>query len=98
VTPFRSRLFEPAAAQQRPIQPVAVYYRSAGASCRELAFIGEETFLHHLLRVLGEPSIDAYVRFCTPIAAGRNTDRREAAEQARQAVATALEQARNRGE
>lgn len=91
VAVFRSRLFAPAIEVERMIQPVAIYYRSPDLPCAKLAFIGEESFVHHFLRLLGEPFIDVYVRFCDPIPVERSTDRRQLAEQAQHAVAEALE-------
>jgi 1-acyl-sn-glycerol-3-phosphate acyltransferase len=88
VLPFKSRLYDPAIEKQMPVQAVALYYRSPTKTSAELAFINKESFMHHLVRMLGEKHIDVRVRFCEPVAtAGR--ERKEVAEITEQQVTEA---------
>ncbi len=68
VLTFKTRFYDPAIEQGIPIQPVALHYSSPQRSCAEIAFINDESFLVHMLRMLGEPYIDARVRFCSQVA------------------------------
>jgi 1-acyl-sn-glycerol-3-phosphate acyltransferase len=89
VMTFKTRFYDPAIEDGVPIQPIALYYSSPYRSCAELAFVNNETFLTHMLRMLGEPYIDARVRFCAPVqTAGRN--RHELGETTQAAVEQAL--------
>jgi 1-acyl-sn-glycerol-3-phosphate acyltransferase len=73
VMTFKTRFYDPAIEDGVPIQPIALYYSSPRRSCAELAFVNNESFMVHMIRMLGEPYIDARVRFCAPVAtAGRN--------------------------
>jgi 1-acyl-sn-glycerol-3-phosphate acyltransferase len=73
VMPFKTRFYDPAIEDGVQIQPIALYYSSPHRSCAELAFVNNESFMVHLIRMLGEPYIEARVRFCAPVKiAGRN--------------------------
>lgn len=91
VLPFKSRLFEPAVDLSVPVQPVAIRYTGPGVTCRELAFVGDESFLAHLWRTLGEPYIDVRLHFGRPITSD-HSERRDLARQAQNAVAGAIRQ------
>lgn len=88
---FRTRLFEPAIDLGIPIQPIAIYYQSRNLSCKELAFIDQETLLGHGLRTLAEPVIDVVVHFGEPIPTAADKHRRELGQLAEQRVAESLQ-------
>lgn len=86
---FKTRFYDPAIESHVPIQPIALYYNSPWRSCEELAFINHEPFVAHMLRLIGEPYIDAHLRFCTPVqTVGR--DRHELGEVTQDEVEKAL--------
>ncbi len=73
VMTFKTRFYDPAIEDGVPIQPIALYYTSPHRSCAELAFVNNESFMAHMIRMLNEPYIDAHVRFCAPVVtAGHN--------------------------
>jgi 1-acyl-sn-glycerol-3-phosphate acyltransferase len=73
VMTFKTRFYDPAIEDGVQIQPIALYYSSPHRSCAELAFVNNESFMTHMIRMLGEPYIDARVRFCAPVStAGRD--------------------------
>ena len=78
VLPFRSRLYEPAIEVDVPIQAVAIHYHSADMPLKGLAFVDNESFLRHAIRVLGAKTIDVTVHFCEPVVAAQR-QRRELA-------------------
>ncbi|HEY3486979.1 MAG TPA: 1-acyl-sn-glycerol-3-phosphate acyltransferase [Gammaproteobacteria bacterium] len=67
VMTFKTRFYDPAIENGVPIQPIALHYSSPRKSCAELAFVNNENFLTHMVRLLGEPYIDARVRLCAPV-------------------------------
>lgn len=89
VKPFRTRLFEPAIDMALPLQPVAIHYSCHGKLCKDLAFIGDDTFLSHAWRLLGEKRIDVFVHFCESIDT-RAADRRELGQMAQARIVEAL--------
>lgn len=89
VKPFRTRLFEPAIEMGLPIQPVAVHYSCEDKVCKDLAFIGEEHFVAHAWRMLGEKQVEVLVHFCEQIDS-RGRDRRELGKQAQMEIVEAL--------
>ena len=91
VKSFRSRLLEPAIQLSIPIQPVAIWYRGKNKSCRELAFVNDESFVSHFYRTLAESQIEAYVHFCQPINTKQNDDWREIGRKAQKLVAEKLD-------
>lgn len=89
VLPFKTRFYEPAIEDRVPIQPLALYYSSPRRPCAEIAFVNNESFMVHMLRLLGDPYIDVRVRFCEPVkTAGR--DRRELGDITQREVEQAL--------
>jgi 1-acyl-sn-glycerol-3-phosphate acyltransferase len=87
--PFFPRLLAGAIEAGAAVQPVAVLYPSAGRVHPTAPFVDDESFSSHLWRVLGDPGIEAEVRFCTPLAAGGG-DRKALAREARAAIAAEL--------
>lgn len=89
VMTFKTRFYEPAIEDGVPIQPLALYYSSPHRSCAEIAFVNNESFMVHMMRLLGEPYMEAKVKFCEPVATpGR--DRRELGEITQSEVEQAL--------
>lgn len=86
---FHPRLMAPAIAVGRPLRPAAIRYRDEQGLDPVAPFIGEETFIHHLWRVLRHPGIRVDVTFCAPLAPPHPA-RRELADQARAAILAAL--------
>jgi 1-acyl-sn-glycerol-3-phosphate acyltransferase len=84
---FHPRLFQPAKLAGVPVQPVALGYM--GEARRVIPFIGDASFLPHLLRILTLASIPVELRYETTIQVGDMT-RDELARRARQAIVEGL--------
>lgn len=65
--PFYANLFEPARKAAAPIQPVALIFYYQGERSDFAAFVGEETLLQNLRRVLGATGVMVEVEFLAPI-------------------------------
>ena len=65
---FHSTLFESAIETGLAVTPTAIFYepRSPGVLERDVCWFGDESFLPHLLQVLGLNDFTAVVRFGTP--------------------------------
>jgi 1-acyl-sn-glycerol-3-phosphate acyltransferase len=65
---FHSTLFAAAIETGRPVTPAAIFYEPHGAGIaeRDVCWFGDDTFLPHLLQVLGLRGFTAVVRFETP--------------------------------
>jgi len=84
---FHARLFGPAVRVGARVQPVAIRYHGAG--CEHVPFVGDDDFLPHLWRLLGERRIAVELSFCPPVtASGKARD--ELAAQTRSHVVSAL--------
>jgi len=68
VTRFHSTLFAPAVEGALQVVPAAIYYEphSEGVSERDVCWFGDESFLPHLLQVLGLRDFTAVMRFGAP--------------------------------
>lgn len=67
LAPFRHRLLRPAIQAQALVQPVTLAY---AAECRaQAAFVGDDAFLPHLLRLARMPRLEVVVRYGRPRAA-----------------------------
>lgn len=64
---FHARLFGPAVRVGARVQPVAIRYYGAGSE--HVPFVGEDDFLPHLWRLIGERRIAVALSFCPPVAA-----------------------------
>lgn len=64
VLPFRAGLFSVARSRGIPVVPVAIAYDPP-----ELAWVGDDAFVPHYLRLAGRPRARAIVRFGAPVAA-----------------------------
>ncbi|QVL46832.1 MAG: 1-acyl-sn-glycerol-3-phosphate acyltransferase [Thiocapsa sp.] len=90
---FHPRLFALAQETGLMIQPVALAYRGHADERPDpvAPFIGEDTLLAHLLRVIRHPGLTAEVHFLPPTAIGEdNNTRRLLAERTRGAIVEAL--------
>lgn len=86
---FHPRLFGSGQQAGVVIQPVALRYGKGPAPDPVAPFIGRDTLLAHLARLLGHASLDVRIQFLAPIDPSR-ADRRQLAAQARAAIARAL--------
>lgn len=87
---FHPRLFGAAIATGAAVQPVAIRYSEAGARSEVAPFVGEESFLPHLLKVLACDGLHVEVAFAPPIDPATACDRRALARTAAAAVASEL--------
>jgi len=83
---FRPRLIEAAVAAKVPVQPVAIYY---GSHPEHIAFVGVDSFLNNLWRLLGEESQLAEVTYL-PVLGTLSGDCRLLADESWRAVVHAL--------
>jgi 1-acyl-sn-glycerol-3-phosphate acyltransferase len=90
VKPFFPRLLAAASASGVPVVPVALRFERDGALDPVAPFVGEETILRHLRRVLTAREFRVKVAFCEPLDPAR-FDRRGLATRARGAIVEALD-------
>lgn len=91
VQPFHSGLFESAIAAEAMVWPVGIrYLRPDGTADVEAAFIGEDSLIRSILRIVARPTTDIYLWFSPPLVASGST-RRDLAQQAREAIAQWVE-------
>ena len=64
---FRPRLLQAAVEAGVYVQPVAIYYGASAETLQRVAFVGEETFLHHLWLMLAVDPVLAEVTFLPPL-------------------------------
>jgi 1-acyl-sn-glycerol-3-phosphate acyltransferase len=89
--PFHPNLFEAAIDAKVPVQPLAVsYVDGEGRAHPAVDFIGDMSFAQSLMLILNGPPVRARVAFLVPLATD-GAHRRELAEAAHLAVATALQ-------
>jgi 1-acyl-sn-glycerol-3-phosphate acyltransferase len=86
---FHARIFQTALDADVPVQPVALRYGRDGRQDPSVPFGRKEGFFPNVLRVLGNPSMDAEVHFLEPVAATPDA-RRRMAEQSRERIVRAL--------
>lgn len=89
VLAFKASMFEAAARLGCDVQPVSVRYPSGGGLSTAAPFVGDDEFLPHLLRVLGEPGIEVELAFA-PALSGHARTREELAHAARESVVAGL--------
>ncbi|MDE2148222.1 MAG: 1-acyl-sn-glycerol-3-phosphate acyltransferase [Gammaproteobacteria bacterium] len=87
---FTPRLFAAAIEAGCPVQPVALRYGPAADGSRIAPFVGDDTLVSHLWRLLREPELEVELIFCAPLATA-GAERAALAETARAAVAAAVE-------
>jgi 1-acyl-sn-glycerol-3-phosphate acyltransferase len=89
--PFHARLFAAAsAASEAPVQPVAIRYGWGRQPDAVAPFIGDDSLLAHLTRVLRHPGLGATVSFLPPMTSS-GLSRRELAAAVRTAIAAELD-------
>ncbi len=92
--PFHASLFEPARSAAVEIQPVALRFLQHGKRSGYAAFVGEESLVANLWRVLGVTGLAVEVVFLPPLAArhpdGSLPTRLELSHQARDAISSVL--------
>ncbi len=92
--PFHASLFEPARAAGVEIQPVALRFLHHGQRSGFAAFVGEESLVANLWRVLGATGLSVEVAFLPPVATrhadGSPFTRLEISRLAREAILTQL--------
>jgi len=92
--PFHASLFEPARQAGVPIQPVAQRFLHHGQRSGFAAFVGEETLVANLWRVLGAGGLAVELVFLPELPAtgadGEPLNRLELSRQAREAIASQL--------
>lgn len=91
---FHARLFQAAIRARAEVQAVAITYPHAQGVNPIAPFIGDDNLLHHLWKLLAEPSMDVTLTFCQPLAAA-GLQRRMLADQARAQVLAVVEQRHN---
>ncbi|HEY8586783.1 MAG TPA: lysophospholipid acyltransferase family protein [Rhodanobacter sp.] len=86
---FHARIFQAALDAAAPVQPVALRFVRDGRRVTDAGFREGESFLQNIVRMLGEPPMDAEVHFLAQIAATPDA-RRRMADQAHERIAAAL--------
>lgn len=89
VLEFHPRLFAAAVESGCPVQPVALQYGPAANGAQIAPFIGDDDLLRHLLRLLREPELHAWLSYCPPIP-GHGQTREALATRSRLAIQAAL--------
>jgi len=72
-----------------PVQPVALRFARNGVRIIDAGFRVNESFVHNILRLLGEAPLDAEVHFLAAVPASPDA-RRRMAELSRERIDTAL--------
>lgn len=86
--PFRRAAFQAALDARAPVRPVAmVLRRPDGSPCRSGAFVGEQTLMDSLLRVVREPALVCELTLLPILSPAPGEARRELARRAAEAVA-----------
>jgi len=91
---FHARLYQPALSTRTAVQPIAIAYPDVAADGKThplAPFLGAQTLLDHLWRLLGERELPVSVVFLPALSAA-DTDRRELARRSRDAIERALMQ------
>ncbi|MBK7012864.1 MAG: 1-acyl-sn-glycerol-3-phosphate acyltransferase [Xanthomonadales bacterium] len=89
VRTFHARVFQAALDAEVPVQPVALRYGREGRQDPGMPFAPKESFFANLLRILGNPAMDAEVHFLDRVEATPDA-RRRMAEESRAQIARAL--------
>lgn len=87
---FHARIFQAAIDTGVQVQPVALRYPQGKDINLTVPYIGKDSFLVHLWRILGEPELQVELWFCPPISSD-NKKRRELAHYTQVQVSNILE-------
>ncbi len=90
VLPFHPRLFQAALDCQAPVQPVALRYGLNRKGEDIAPFIGDDTLLAHVVRVLRSPGLVAELFYCPPLLPGHYSDRMTMAADAEESIRRAV--------
>jgi 1-acyl-sn-glycerol-3-phosphate acyltransferase len=85
---FHARIFQTALDADAPVQPVALRYGREGRQDPSVPFGRKESFFTNLLRVLGNPRMDAEIHFLERVPATPDARRRMAEESRARIVQT----------
>jgi len=92
--PFHASLFAPACSQAVAVQPVALRFMRHGKRCDDAAFVGEESLLRNVWRVLRADGLSVQAVYLAELpkhdANGQAQTRQSLAAAAREAIAQAL--------
>jgi 1-acyl-sn-glycerol-3-phosphate acyltransferase len=86
---FHARLFQAAIRAGTAVQAVAIHYPHVHGSHPMVPFVGDDEFVQHLWRLLGEETIEAQIHFCAPLSAA-GQERRALAAQSRHQIRSVL--------
>jgi 1-acyl-sn-glycerol-3-phosphate acyltransferase len=86
---FHARIFQAALDADVPVQPVALRFARHGVRIIDAGFRINESFVHNIVRLLGEAPMDAEVHFLSPVPASPDA-RRRMAELSRERIENAL--------
>lgn len=89
---FHARIFQAALDAEVPVQPVALRFARDGRRVLDAGFREHESFVHNIVRLLGDAPVDAEVHFLAPVPASPDA-RRRMAELSRERIGAALEDA-----
>jgi lyso-ornithine lipid O-acyltransferase len=87
---FHARIFQAALDAEVAVQPVALRFARDGRRVIDAGFREHESFVHNIVRLLGEAPLDAEVHFLAPVPASPDA-RRRMAELSRERIGAALE-------
>ncbi|WP_281645647.1 lysophospholipid acyltransferase family protein [Parendozoicomonas sp. Alg238-R29] len=90
VLPFHSRLFESAITSDVVIQPITLAYCEAGLSHSKAPFIGNDSLVPHIWRILGEKQIHVHLQYHPPVKA-RDLKAKELALNTQETISKGLE-------
>ena len=98
IRPFHSGLFESAIEAEATVWPVGLrYLEPEGTADVGVAFLGEDSLIASMLRIVARPTTDIHLWFAPPLVAFGST-RRELAQQAQDAIAQWVEGHRERAD
>ena len=80
ILPFHSRLFESAIQSQVVIQPITLAYCESGRPHTVAPFIGDDSLVPHIWRILGEKQIHVHLHYHPPVRARDMTPKELAAQ------------------
>ena len=92
VLPFHRRLLAAASAAEVRVQPVSIGYLRDGQPDHLAPFIGEDSFHHHLIRLLQQPAPEIRVIFHSPVEVTDATAAEPLARQLHETVMNGLQQ------
>lgn len=86
VLPFHPRLFQAALDCQALVQPVALRYGQTEKGEDIAPFIGDDTLVAHIARMLRSPGLTAELVYCAPLHPEHYSDRQTMAQDAEEAI------------